>query len=416
MHQAQIRLEIAWGKMASKKEKNKNEGTTISYFQTRRHKILRLIARGVGHFYFTRHGRHFENFRDYFQNTPVVGYIGWVGHFNAGDEGLFLSFKNLFRPFQVICYPNNLPTELLIYRTFIKKNIYDFVLLGGGTLIGDDGYFEGFQKSINEGSHTVVFGTGVKDPIFWSKRISGFQRKYNKWMRLLDSAKYIAVRGPLSKAKIQPHLSKDVKVIGDPALTICKPRSIKRKYIKRVGINLRGYIPMRGSLDDIEEILSKVVHSLLRKNISVEFMPLHPLDYMIGRAFIRKFNLREITCYPNFFSVRKIIERIRRYDCFISERLHGTIFAAGQAIPTISLSYLPKCDDFMESFEIGEFGLPTDKITTSDILSRIEFIELNYGELCKKLTEKTYYFKNKQKEAAKEVKELLRLTASSTSE
>ena len=60
-------------------------------------------------------------------------YIGWVGHNNLGDEILHQAHLKLFSHFDILSYESNSLIEKSLM--LINKNVYDFGILGGGTLI-----------------------------------------------------------------------------------------------------------------------------------------------------------------------------------------------------------------------------------------------------------------------------------------
>ncbi|HEY9667968.1 MAG TPA: hypothetical protein V6C91_14245, partial [Coleofasciculaceae cyanobacterium] len=127
-----------------------------------------------------RTAKSFKQLNDYLITQPIAGYIGWLGHQNFGDEVLYVAFKKLFAELQILLYtdcktlaPHRSidPIELICYRKFIKRQrFYDFVFLGGGTLINRQLYLDWFKHALERGLQGIVFGTGVCDPSFWAER------------------------------------------------------------------------------------------------------------------------------------------------------------------------------------------------------------------------------------------------------
>jgi hypothetical protein len=98
------------------------------------------------------------------RRTPALGYIGWVGHRNLGDEAMFERVSKAFPEFKLVPF---LPEsgERLISRWNVGPAIFDGVLFGGGTLINCE--FAGLAQFVRE-NHVPIYtvGTGVGSPGF----------------------------------------------------------------------------------------------------------------------------------------------------------------------------------------------------------------------------------------------------------
>jgi exopolysaccharide biosynthesis predicted pyruvyltransferase EpsI len=59
-----------------------------------------------------------------------IGYIGWLGKTNLGDEAMYLAFKKMFSKFNILPFKNN--RNAMMFKKISKKNLYNTVFLGGG--------------------------------------------------------------------------------------------------------------------------------------------------------------------------------------------------------------------------------------------------------------------------------------------
>lgn len=361
-----------------------------------------------------RNAKSFKQLKDYFIIQPIAGYIGWLGHQNFGDEVLYVTFRKLFSNLQILLYtdcktlaPHRSlnPIELIFYRTLIKRQrFYDFIFLGGGTLINRQLYLDWFKHALERGHQGIVFGTGVCDPSFWAERCPDidFTQMMADWVAVLQKAAYVGVRGPNS-AKILESQGIQAKVIGDPALSVYTPRSPYVPKNRRIGINLGSHGFIWGNQEKINEVITQLAKYFLKKDWQVEFLPMHPIDYKIGLNLIQSPELRKITIWQNFQAIDKTINRIKSYHLFIGQRLHSVVVASGCGVPAIALEYQPKCSDFMESIGMKKFSVRTDAIELDQLFGLIDEIQMTYLEHCEQLISQCRYFQMMQKQAAQDV-------------
>ena len=78
-------------------------------------------------------------------SVPVGGYVGWVDQGNLGDEILFAAVKKLFSKVNLIPHQRLTWRIRMIESVLRRGRLFDFVLLGGGTLIN-----EPYQEQIHD--------------------------------------------------------------------------------------------------------------------------------------------------------------------------------------------------------------------------------------------------------------------------
>src|SRR5882672_1259443 len=88
-----------------------------------------------------------------------IGYIGWVGHKNLGDEALYDAIRTLATPLPLVDF--SAARESILQRARLSGSQYfRGVLLGGGTIIGP-AYVSPVRRTLNLGLPMATFGTGV---------------------------------------------------------------------------------------------------------------------------------------------------------------------------------------------------------------------------------------------------------------
>lgn len=349
---------------------------------------VRSTARAGRVLFGSRHARAFRNWQDYLKPQPVIGYIGWLGYANLGDEAMYVGFQRMFPQFQFITTNDALPLELILHRHLIKRRpLYDVVFLGGGTLINGRRYLETLKREQVRHSELIVFGTGVRDPSFWQQHYPPeYAGDLAEWVSVLEQAAFVSVRGPQSANILAAHGLAQVQVIGDPALSLCTPRPADAPRGQTVAINLGCSGPMRGRQETLIEVMGRLSRHLIESGWQVEFLPMHGSDLQLGRELMRTFDLPQISLWSEFQNIDKTLDRIASYDLVIGQRLHAAVLACGLGVPAISLAYRPKCDDFMESIGQQNFALRTDQAGVDPILALMDDIMANYTEHCQQTT------------------------------
>lgn len=352
----------------------------------------------------SRRGRSFGGWRRYLRRTPAVGYVGWVGRANLGDEALYDAFVALFPGHALISTNDPLPIEMSLHAMIIRGGKpFDAVMLGGGTLIFHKEYAEILRRAQARGVPTAVFGTGVIDAGFWSERLGelGYDPVKDEWVSVLKRVAYIGVRGPESVRMLEEVGIRDVEIIGDPALSICPEIPAgERGRVRRVAMNTGNIGPAWGRQDDIERCMGQAAGLLLANEWGVDFFGMHAADHERASAVISANGLDAVELWSEFSDTHGFLERLSRYDIVISQKLHGVVLAAGLGIPCISVAYEPKCIDFMRSIDMDRFVLRADKVTPEGILGLVEQIDAEYESIRGTIRERVNHWRECQRMAA----------------
>ena len=335
-------------------------------------------------------------------------YVGWLGHKNAGDEILFEAFRQeLFNDCLLMPYHDYSVLSAIALR---RRNTA--VVLGGGTLINDRGHLAPLEKACRDGRPYFVFGTGVSDPDYWSKFPKARHIDVEGWSRMLAAAQYVGVRGPRSCAWLHAHGVARAEVIGDPALSIALPSKTAAPSGPPVlGINLGAHDPILGEEGaDFSAVLA-LIRTVIARGWRVKYLAMHPIDQRIGMELKRAVQHPDFHL-PSFSSDSNTLLRdIASCKSIVGERLHMTVLACALSVPNISLSYQPKCLDFLESIGRADLAVKTDEVTGEVLIERFDWVQERLEEVSDQIRVRCDALRSLQHRRAREIVAALRTQA-----
>lgn len=333
-----------------------------------------------------------------------IGYIGWIGHGNLGDEAMYFAIKKMFPKFNII--PFKATNKTLIFENIIKNRVFDAVFLGGGTLINAKGELNDMKIACEKYSPLFILGAGVKSPDFWSK-INPAENCLNDWMPLLKKADLVGIRGPLSKQILANNGFHNAEIVGDPALFLARENVKKKKKNKKLCINI-GYTNNKAWGKD-EEVLKNIVdftESIIDEGWSVVFLPVSKIDVPYIEEAIKKIR-RKTTMFREYHSIKKTMDLIEDCDLFVGEKLHSVILAMCTYTPSIMIEYRPKCLDFMLSMGMEDFNVKMDNISKDILLNMIEILYSDLELFQTRIHKKITYYKKIQTENSLKITRLI---------
>lgn len=130
-------------------------------------------------------------------------------------------------------------------------------------------------------------------------------------------------------------------MIGDPALSICRLRSLARGRSYRLGINCGSHGFIWGEQTQINQTIASLAADFLDRGWQVEFVALHPSDRRMGAEIRQKFGLEKLKIWSAWTNLAATLWRLQTYDLMIGQRLHAVVLASGCGVPAISLAYQP---------------------------------------------------------------------------
>lgn len=291
---------------------------------------------------------------------PKIGYMGFVGAGNIGDDLLEASIRRLLRR----AAPR--PFRFRSAWRHSEKQQFDLFVCGGGTLISN--YYTAWMKQLefvmDRGVPLVIFGTGFLDDGLFAER-EDLDYRPDVVLRISEQAKLIGVRGPESKRHFEAAgaPAAKIRVIGDPALDYDPPLSsaLADDGVSRVGISV-GYSPygVFGGEGHMKALTAGLCGYLRGKVDEVVLFGMRDKDLPI---------LREIHASPHAGGAR-LVDRVMQVDeafqlihglsLLVSGKLHPGVMATAIGVPFLSFAYEPKCLDFARSIGQERFLARTD--------------------------------------------------------
>lgn len=323
--------------------------------------------------------------------TKRVGYVGWVGQSNLGDEAMYSAFDNvLFKEVDIIPLTGK-----------NRNQRFDAAFLGGGTMINrDPGFLRTFQMAQASCPKSYVFGTGVCGDEFWRTR-PGWKDRMPEWLDCLNKAEFIGLRGPYSRQRLLEYGVSNTEVIGDPALSLALPTVKPKKFARHIGISVgtsHGHV--WGNERDVLEAVIKVAWELVQRGWTITFVPVWPPDLRYNEAAAQFISSPEVSVFHKFYSIKKTMDLMESVDVFIGEKLHSVVLAMCVYTPSIMLEYRPKCRDFMASLDLEAFNIPTDKLSVEQILHLVDKLYADIPRYQEILRERISFYVRKQRQCA----------------
>lgn len=352
----------------------------------------------------SRRNARLRSARSYFSSEPVIGYAGYVGRANLGDEGLFQAIDAEVAPVDILSVYDPMPPELRLRNmVFRSGRVCDLAMLGGGTLIFHDGFARLLERYAAQGVPYVTFGSGVVDTAFRAEKQPGidWQKSRERWRRLLSKAEAVSVRGPRSKQMLD-ELGIASEIIGDPALSICPQPRERASNGRRVAINVGAFGPMWGDTAQVRIAIRDAAIRLRELGWEIEIFAMHKADTAHARQLAEE--LDDIPLYREYWKVAPFLNWLSRFDLVVSQKLHGAVFAAGLGCPVLSLAYEPKCLDFMESMGVVENVVPTDNLNAETILSAFTRLDEERDAITKTLHDRSVEYQHRIRYFGKRVR------------
>jgi polysaccharide pyruvyl transferase WcaK-like protein len=295
---------------------------------------------------------------------PNLAYIsGYLGFGNLGDEAMYLSAQLLFKRLAILHYDNSRTLKFL-HQIF---PLYKAGMLAGGTLINaQPGYYEAAEEFVRRCGNFYIFGSGVVQPAFWSRR-NGYVDMMDKWKPLLERCSYVGVRGPLSAEILSEAGIQGVEVIGDPALVFAGESPGQAHTPDSIGLNVGDLFgDVWGDEKSIAAELVKLARRAREAGWLVKWFVLRPGDVEITRRAAVESNTagHVIETYHDPF---RFLQEVGSLSVFVGMKLHAIILATCAYVPSISIQYQEKCLDYMRSISQEAAGIRSDQFKGEEV-------------------------------------------------
>ncbi|MGI6413316.1 MAG: polysaccharide pyruvyl transferase CsaB [Syntrophomonadaceae bacterium] len=310
-----------------------------------------------------------------------IALSGYYGFDNAGDEALLSAITSNIKKLEP-------EAEFVVFSGFPAKTAKvhglravnrmnpwsvtrellgaDLLISGGGSLFQDVTSPRSLPYYISVVALAKLIGKPV---IFYAQGIGPINRRLSRFlMRLIaNRVDYITLRDEPSLELLKKIgvMRPPVKVTSDPVFTLTpgpaefgQMKTLLQGYglaeEKLVGVAVRPWKALEGYQNN----LARVLDSLVTAGYKVLFIP---MDYSQDLPESKRIAL--LMKEPSYIIEESLtslqhLALIASLKLMIGMRLHALIFAANNQVPFVGISYDPKVDAFLETFDL--LPLPTD--------------------------------------------------------
>ena len=303
---------------------------------------------------------------------PRAAYVGFVGYGNLGDEVLLQAHMELFTGIDLQPYRRS--RLLTLRHSVTSKPPYDFGILGGGTLIGQHHrWLEAVESLQAAGVPMFCLGTGVASPTFWDlgqQDVAFLEHSPDeipRWVKVLKRFIYVGVRGPESQRQLAAWGLDCADVVGDTALSLAVTNARAEPLSTRgiVGVNVRAVDeePMWGEKQTYLDTVRQFIAALCGSGRQVRLFPTGKRDAETACVLAKGGPGAACNVVSAYDGYAEYARAVSECDVFVGQRLHATIIACMQGVPSLMLEYRPKCRDFMASVGLQQYTVRTDAFT-----------------------------------------------------
>ncbi len=304
-----------------------------------------------------------------------IALSGYYGFDNAGDEALLAAICHTIRniepraDFVVFSGSPEKTAQLHHLRAVDRMNpgliirellTSDLLISGGGSLLQD---VTG-PRSLPYYISIVALAKALnKRVMFYAQGIGPINRKFSKLLMhsIANRVDYITLRDEDSMRLLeQLGVNRPpIKVTADPVFAL-EPSSLDYEQAqillqehgiiedKMIGVSVRYWKALEGHQSDLAQVLD----CLAEKDYQIAFIPMdYPQDVAESRR-VAALMKKDSTIIDKSLSSLEHIALISNFDLLIGMRLHSLIFAANRGIPFAGISYDPKIDAFLKSFDL----------------------------------------------------------------
>jgi len=323
----------------------------------------------------------------------ILGYIGWVGHDNLGDEAMFQAIQSLLSPCVLVPFRGNPQERLLAMLGLSGRRFFDGFVLGGGTHV-NPGFWLLVEAADRTGLPMFMFGTGVGS--------SGLGQpddvSLTPWESMASRFTAVGVRGPLSREALHGLGFDGIQVIGDPALGFTTPSGGPRRRRSRLDVSLAGPLP-----ESLEAAISWPIASFQDAGGEVVGVALGEGD---DERLVRQFacaGLPGLPVVPVRTDPHAYIRLVRGAECVVAGRLHAGILACAAGVPPILLAHRSKYADFAASMGLEACLVPVSEEGGAALRRVWSFLRDAKGGFRENLISRARQWQNVQRDDARGV-------------
>ncbi len=325
----------------------------------------------------------------------AVGYVGWIGHSNLGDEVLFQVIKKALHEFDLIPVLPAPGERMLTDFGLGGRRMFRAVLLGGGTLI-NPAYLATARLIQELRLPLYSVGTGVGSSGFGMPLDSS---SYLEWADILGGSPMLSVRGPISAKRLRDSGVPGAEVIGDPALGVTPDSLPKFRTRKQLVINLAQEPAVEYGTGEfrIFSDIGEIASHFLQDGGELLGVALGSRDRSTLERFQAVHKLHGMRIEDHRSSGNRLLTAIEGSTALIGVRLHSAVLACCVGVPAILLAYRSKCQDFMNSMNLDAFAVPLGESAGPQLRARFRQI-LADPALGEQIYRQAIFWKRKQED------------------
>jgi len=288
-------------------------------------------------------------------------YYGFLGDSNFGDEVVFETSRQLFKPHILLPVKKMMPLPLMIYCKLCNKKISG-IIIGGGTLFGSIMEQDFFESIVDTKKPVYIHGTGTHSTM----------GSLDGWKRILSNRIYGGVRGPISKYNMKNY-DFEVGIAGDASFGMFERKLDnghgKRETLKTILVNVGTHLDFKGSTTS-RNAIKGFIKACVRDGFRVQFLPFFSTDTLLGLEIKKEIPEMELLKIPT--SYLECVNHFHNSIFAIGERLHFNIMALLGNSPFLSINYNKKHEDFLESMNLKSSGILPEDISLDEALNAFQ--------------------------------------------
>ena len=242
----------------------------------------------------------------------------------------------------------------------------------------------------------------------------------DKWVKTLNTFSFVGIRGPYSERMLKEAGFDNCTITGDTALALARTefKTLVEKDAARgtankvIGFNY-GLIKnsqLWGDAATYTHNIVQLIKELINEGYSIKLLPVWDKDIASNRELLRLVDDSRCTMKLAFGTLADYQRELDGCHLFIGQKLHATIMATMERIPSIMIEYNPKCRDYMASVSMEHCVIRTSDCQPENVLKSVTYLEKNYGAVQDILDERIMHYRTLQFKTARRIEdELLKL-------
>jgi len=345
-------------------------------------------------------------------NIIISGYYGFE---NAGDEAILWSLIEQIKgsaPSAKITVLSAQPEKTssdynvdTVNRSNIREILdlikkSDIFINGGGSLLQDITSNKSLYYYLM--LNYLAKKMGLKTA-FYSNGIGPINSSINRYItkQVLEKADILSVRDEASKVFLKDlGIESKIYLTSDPVLVLePEPKVLGKEILKKEGIDIEKMRPIVGIsvrpwINNYHEVFAKFTDFISRElNCDILFIPFHGKDDLGESMKISKLMEERAFIIEGSYSPKEIMSIISLLDFLVGIRLHSLIFAGAVGTPFCGISYDPKIDAFLRSFQMEPIAY-IEEIDLNIICDKIKTLWTNKINLKKHMDKKVSELKS----------------------